>query len=111
MTAQASSVSDAPHAVAESRLKRVQSRPVLARPGALALQWATVRVLLGRDVVRFFRQPSRVVGALAQPVLFWWVASAGFSGSFQVQGARGLDYQRFSFPGVVAMVQIGRAHV
>ncbi|HLM47755.1 MAG TPA: ABC transporter, partial [Myxococcaceae bacterium] len=34
-------------------------------PGGLALQWATVRVLLARDVVRFFRQPSRIIGALA----------------------------------------------
>ncbi|MET0404543.1 MAG: ABC transporter permease [Cystobacter sp.] len=73
-------------------------------PGPLALQWATVWVLLSRDVVRFFRQPSRVVGALAQPILFWLVIGSGFSGSFRVQGAQGLDYQRFSFPGVVAMV-------
>ncbi|MFL5354617.1 ABC transporter permease [Archangium sp.] len=73
-------------------------------PGSLALQWATVRVLLARDVVRFFRQPSRIVGALAQPILFWFVIGAGFSGSFRVEGAQGMDYQRFSFPGVVTMV-------
>ncbi len=73
-------------------------------PSALALQWSTVRVLLARDVVRFFRQPSRIVGALAQPILFWFVIGAGFSGSFRVEGAQGLDYQRFSFPGVVTMV-------
>ena len=75
-----------------------------AAPGALALQWSTVRVLLARDVVRFFRQPSRVVGALAQPVLFWFVLGAGFAGSFRVEGAQGLDYQRFSFPGIITMV-------
>ena len=28
----------------------------------------------------------------------------GFAGSFRVEGAQGLDYQRFSFPGVVTMV-------
>jgi ABC-2 type transport system permease protein len=85
-------------------------RPVEARvpaptaPGALALQWATVRVLMARDVVRFFRQPSRVVGALAQPILFWFVIGSGFAGSFRVEGARGLGYQQFFFPGVVTMV-------
>jgi ABC-2 type transport system permease protein len=73
-------------------------------PGGLALQWPTVRVLMARDVVRFFRQPSRIVGALAQPILFWFVIGAGFAGSFRVEGAQGLDYQRFSFPGVVTMV-------
>ncbi|AEI68764.1 ABC transporter permease [Corallococcus macrosporus] len=77
---------------------------VSSPPGALALQWATVRVLMMRDIVRFFRQPSRVVGALAQPVLFWFVIGSGFAGSFRVEGARGLGYQQFFFPGVVTMV-------
>lgn len=78
--------------------------PPPAAAGALALQWATVRVLLVRDVVRFFRQPSRVVGALAQPILFWFVIGSGFAGSFRVEGAQGLGYQQFFFPGVVTMV-------
>jgi len=73
-------------------------------PRTLALQWATVRVLMMRDIVRFFRQPSRVVGALAQPVLFWFVIGSGFAGSFRVEGAQGLGYQQFFFPGVVTMV-------
>jgi ABC-2 type transport system permease protein len=78
--------------------------PAPGAPGSLALQWATVRVLLVRDVVRFFRQPSRVVGALAQPILFWFVIGSGFAGSFRVEGAQGLGYQQFFFPGVVTMV-------
>lgn len=77
---------------------------VAPAPSALALQWATVRVLMGRDVVRFFRQPSRIIGALAQPILAWLVMGAGFSGSFQVEGAQGLGYQQFFYPGVVTMV-------
>jgi ABC-2 type transport system permease protein len=106
MNAHASSVPET-SLPSEPRLKRVEPRvhtEAPRAPSALALQWATVRVLLTRDVVRFFRQPSRVVGALAQPILFWFVIGAGFSGSFRVEGAQGLDYQRFSFPGVVAMV-------
>ncbi|MCE9667849.1 ABC transporter permease [Myxococcus stipitatus] len=78
--------------------------PAASPPGTLALQWATVRVLMARDVVRFFRQPSRVVGALAQPILFWFVIGSGFAGSFRVEGAQGLGYQQFFFPGVVTMV-------
>jgi ABC-2 type transport system permease protein len=96
----------------DSREPEMAPRPVELRtsaeaaraPGALALQWATVRVLLVRDVVRFFRQPSRILGALAQPILFWFVISAGFSGSFRVEGAQGLGYQQFSYPGIVTMV-------
>lgn len=67
-------------------------------------EWATVRVLWGRDVKRFFRQRSRVVGALLQPVIFWLVIGAGFRSSFRLEGAQGLDYAQYFFPGVVAMV-------
>jgi ABC-2 type transport system permease protein len=70
----------------------------------LRLNWATVRVLVWRDVVRFFRQRSRVIGALAQPVLFWLVIGSGFAGSFRLRGAEGLGYMQFFFPGVVTMI-------
>ncbi len=73
-------------------------------PSRLRLDWATVSALAGRDVLRFFRQRSRVVGALAQPVLFWFVIGAGFSPSFRVDGAPSLTYSAYFFPGVVAMV-------
>jgi len=69
-----------------------------------ALDLATVRVLAGRDVVRFFRQRSRVIGALAQPVLFWWVIGSGFGGSFRLQGADHVSYGTYFYPGVVTMV-------
>lgn len=71
---------------------------------SLALDWATARVLAGRDVVRFFRQKSRVIGALAQPVLFWGVIGSGFGGSFRLQGAAETRYSAYFFPGVVTMV-------
>jgi ABC-2 type transport system permease protein len=75
-----------------------------AQPSAFALSLATVRVLWGRDVVRFFRQRSRVVGALAQPIIFWLVIGSGFAASFRIPGAEGLSYQQFFYPGVVTMV-------
>ena len=70
----------------------------------LRLNLATIRVLAGRDVVRFFRQRSRVIGALAQPILFWFVIGSGFAGSFRLRGAEDLGYLQFFFPGVVTMV-------
>src|SRR5215471_8494844 len=79
------------------------ARP-LGAPSRLRLNLATVRVLAGRDVVRFFRQRSRVIGALVQPIVFWFVFGSGFAGSFRVQGAGGLTYAEFFFPGVVTMV-------
>jgi ABC-2 type transport system permease protein len=73
-------------------------------PSRFWLNLATVRVLAGRDVVRFFRQRFRVIGALAQPIVFWFVLGSGFGGSFRLRGAEGLGYMQFFFPGVVAMV-------
>jgi daunorubicin resistance ABC transporter membrane protein len=68
-----------------------------------ALELATARVLWWRDLVRFFRQPSRVVGALGQPILFWIVIGSGMAGTFRMPG-NGVGYVAFFYPGVLAMV-------
>ena len=75
-----------------------------ARPSKLALDLAVVRVLWKRDLVRFFRQRSRVIGALVQPLIFWLVIGSGFSGSFKTPGAENVGYMQFFFPGIVLMV-------
>ncbi len=75
----------------------------LRRPGPLAADLATVLVLWRRDLVRFFRQPSRLAGALGQPVIFWFVIGAGMSGTFRMEGA-GTGYLAYFYPGVVLMV-------
>jgi daunorubicin resistance ABC transporter membrane protein len=71
--------------------------------GALAYDAATAGVLARRDLVRFFRQPSRIVGALGQPVIFWAMIGGGLSGTFRMPGAD-VPYLAYFFPGVVIMV-------
>ena len=71
---------------------------------ALAYDAAAVRALAERDLVRFFRQPSRLVGALGQPVLFWLVIGSGMASTFRLPGAAGVGYLPFFYPGVVMMV-------
>jgi len=58
-----------------------------------------------REVLRFFRQRSRVVGALMTPLLFWFLIGAGFGDSFRSPGAGGAseDYFEFFFPGALAL--------
>lgn len=75
-----------------------------ARPSRLALDLAAIRVLAARDVKRFFRQRSRIIGALAQPLLFWLLIGSGFEQSFRVAGAEGLGYRQYFFPGVIVLV-------
>jgi daunorubicin resistance ABC transporter membrane protein len=64
---------------------------------------AAVRVLWRRDLLRFFRQPSRLVGALGQPVLFWAVIGTGMAATFRLPGSE-VGYLQFFYPGVVLMV-------
>jgi ABC-2 type transport system permease protein len=65
---------------------------------------ATVRVLFLRDLMRFLRQPSRIVGALGQPLIFWIVLGSGMASTFRMPGADKLGYMEFFFPGVIVMV-------
>ncbi len=41
--------------------------------------------LAGREFIRFIRQPQRVVGTVAQPILFWLFLGSGFSSSFRAR--------------------------
>jgi len=55
-----------------------------------------------RELVRFFRQKNRVIGALVPPLIFWLLLGQGFSGSFHHAGS--LNYLQYFFPGTVVMV-------
>ena len=85
------------------KLRRARVPAPRGGPARAALFWATFAVLVRRDLVRFFRQKSRVVGALGQPLIFWLVIGGGLSGSFQMPGAT-VGYQQYFFPGVIVMI-------
>lgn len=58
-----------------------------------------------REMKRFYRQPSRVVGALASPVMFWLLIGSGIGRSFQDgSGAQSQTYLEYFFPGTVMMI-------
>jgi ABC-2 type transport system permease protein len=63
-----------------------------------------VWTLWQREIVRFYRQPSRVVGALAPPVLFWLLIGSGLGASFRAPGAGATSYLAWFFPGVVILI-------
>jgi len=69
-----------------------------------------VWTLWQRELVRFYRQPSRVIGALAPPILFWLLIGAGLGPSFHAPGAAGGggggggSYLAYFFPGVVILI-------
>ena len=64
-----------------------------------------VMTLCWREVVRFCRQRSRLVGAFVQPLVFWLLLGGGLRASFQPPGAPpGTSYVEYVYPGIIAMV-------
>lgn len=61
-----------------------------------------VAVVWEREMIRFSRDPTRVVSSLVQPVLFLFVLGSGL-GSLMQAGSGGVDFRTFLFPGVLAM--------
>ncbi|HTI51746.1 MAG TPA: ABC transporter permease, partial [Planctomycetaceae bacterium] len=68
--------------------------------------WLPVYTLALRELVRFFRQRSRVIGAVGQPVLFWILFGAGLHGTFTPPrwAPPTMTYQEYFFPGVAVMI-------
>lgn len=61
-----------------------------------------VKVVLHRELIRFWQDRMRIVIALVQPVLFLFVLGTGLA-SLTSAGAGGFDLRTFMFPGVLAM--------
>ncbi len=58
-----------------------------------------------REVIRFFRQKSRIVGVLLTPLVFWIVLGLGFGDSFSaVQGGMEVSYLEFFYPGIIVLI-------
>jgi ABC-2 type transport system permease protein len=58
-----------------------------------------------REVVRFYRQKSRVIGVIASPLLFWIVIGSGFGSSFRSGNAAGQEhYLDYFYPGALIMI-------
>jgi len=58
-----------------------------------------------RELVRFLRQRSRVIGALVTPLVFWLLVGGGMGRSFQASGLPdGANYLQYFFPGTVLMI-------
>ena len=58
--------------------------------------------LARRETRRFFRERTRVLGALLQPLLFWAFFAAGLQPSFRLAG--GGDYGAYLLPGITILV-------
>jgi ABC-2 type transport system permease protein len=89
-----------------------QSRNQASSPGARSAPvpsvglWLPAWSLASRELVRFFRQRTRVVGALGQPFIFWVLFGAGLGGTFRAPAwaPAGMSYQEYFLPGVAVLI-------
>lgn len=72
----------------------------------MTLSLSAVGALWRRELVKFFRDRSRLVGALAQPLGFWLLLGLGFQRTFQmpVTTTAEVGYMEFLFPGIIALI-------
>jgi ABC-2 type transport system permease protein len=78
------------------------ARPSVPASAGVALPAFT---LWWREIVRFYRQPGRVVGVLASPLVFWAVLGSGFGTSFRSGGGPGQQhYLDYSYPGILILI-------
>jgi len=58
-----------------------------------------------REITRFCRQRSRVIGSFLQPLVFWVLLGAGLKASFKPAGMpAGIDYFQYLYPGFIVLV-------
>jgi ABC-2 type transport system permease protein len=79
-----------------------QHPPASPHQGGFLLAAAS---LWHREVIRFLRQPSRIAGLIAAPLLFWFFIGSGLGSSFRppATDASG-GYLQYFFPGTVVMI-------
>ena len=60
-----------------------------------------------REFRRFLRQPSRIVGALVPPLVFWFLIGSGLGGTFKPAGAPAdLTAFAYLFPGTLLLIAL-----
>ncbi len=56
-----------------------------------------------RELIRFSRQRSRILGVIGSPLVFWWLVGSGLGDSFRANG-HGTGYLQYFFPGTVLLI-------
>ena len=74
------------------------------RSGLFLLPTAT---LWQREIVRFYRQRNRIIGALLSPLVFWFVLGSGIGSSFRAGSApNGMGYLEYFYPGTLILIML-----
>lgn len=69
-----------------------------------ATSLSPIIALWKREILKFVRDRSRLLGALAQPLGFWILLGLGFQGTFQMPVASEIGYMEYLFPGILTLI-------
>ena len=84
------------------QLAQASIAQVVVPKGGLGHELRATLVVWNRELIRFRRDPTRVVSAVVQPLLFLFVLGGGLS-ALVAAGTGGVDFKTFLFPGVLSM--------
>ena len=60
-----------------------------------------------REIVRFYRQRNRIIGALLSPLVFWFVIGSGIGPSFRTGSSpNGVGYLEYFYPGTLILIML-----
>ena len=78
------------------------STDAFVTPKPLLAAWTLCR----REIIRFFRQRNRVIGAVGQPIIFWLLFGIGMHRSFQIgpAGDTNQSFLEYFFPGTLVLI-------
>jgi len=71
--------------------------------GTLRNDLRATKMVWKRELIRYFRNRTRIVTSLAQPVLFLFVLGSGLSPIIKSGKGPQVDFKTFMYPGVIAM--------
>jgi len=69
----------------------------------IALEIKGLYAIWYRELLVFMREPSRLVGAIVQPLLWLVIFGTGLGSIIEPGSVSGASYQQFLFPGILAM--------
>lgn len=75
---------------------------VVVPKGGFGHELRATLVVWNRELIRFRRDPARVISSVIQPLLFLFVLGGGLS-ALVASGTGGVDFKTFLFPGVMSM--------
>ncbi|MGH2348282.1 MAG: ABC transporter permease [bacterium] len=83
---------------------RTESTPVVLGAGTWRHEVVAAYAVWLRDLTRFASERVRIVGAMAQPLIYLVVMGTGFGATFRAAAIpQGFSYKAFMFPGILGM--------